>query len=124
VLLDPGWTHITYSPTLLLIVSSLYSLATIAVLVSARRLLVARVHASRALLPALFVVLSPLPIVFIAREHVPVLGSLPFLPHASFCFGNPGALHVIAFALPIISTLVALRIINGPARPVLSAARP
>jgi hypothetical protein len=116
VLLDPGWTHTTYSPTLLLVVSSLYSLAVIAALAGVRRILVAR---SQTLLPALLVILSPLPIVLIAREHVPVLGSLPLLPRASFCFGNPGALHVIALALPVISTLAALRIIHGRVRPVL-----
>jgi len=123
VLLDPGWTHTTYSPQLLLVGSCVYSLAIIAVLVAARRFLVASVHASRAFLPALLVVLSPLPMVVIAREHVPVLGSLPFLPHASFCFGVPGPLHVIALALPVVSTLVALRVIHSSARSALSAAQ-
>jgi hypothetical protein len=69
-------------------------------------------------------VLAPVPLVLVAREHVPVLGSLPFLPHPSFCFGAPGAAHLIAFVLPVIFTLVALRIDLGLTRRASPVPRP
>jgi hypothetical protein len=122
--LDPGWTHTTYCPSLLLVVSSVYSLVLVALLIGARRTLGQRLRANRSWLPVLLVVLSPVPVVLVAREHVPVLGSLPFLPHPSFCFGTPGAAHLIAFALPVISTLVALRIDLGFTRRAISVPRP
>jgi hypothetical protein len=104
-----AWSHTTYSPALLLIGSALYSLALLGFLLAARRPLAARIRTGQALLPAILVLFSPLPVLLVAREHLPLIGTLPLLPPSRFCFGDPGVGHVIAFALPVLTTLASLR---------------
>jgi hypothetical protein len=103
---DTGHIHVTYSPALLLAISAVLSLVVALVVALAlrfpgwRRGVVA------------FIVASPIPILLLAREHLPLLSWIPMASGFDFCFGEPGVLQVVSFLLPLavgFSTLAALR---------------
>jgi hypothetical protein len=106
--IEAGWTHNSYSSALLLGLSLAYSaLVAVAVWLFRRRPVVTHGAPRTSLLPAVLVLIAPAPILWLAREHLPVLGALPLLPRSSFCFGDPDLNHAIALALPVVAALVA-----------------
>jgi len=88
---EAGWSHTTYSPVLLFLAALLESLLVVFLITSVRRK-----TAGRAGKLLSVIVLSPLPLLFLARGHLPLLSSWG----ASFCFGELGLVHVISFLLP------------------------
>src|SRR5262249_4247627 len=85
--------HVTYSPVLLLAVSVALSLLVALVVV-----VLVRVPRHTAIIVAI-IFASPLPLLLLAREHLPVLSGSP-LPGVDFCFGDPGFLQLVSFVLP------------------------
>src|SRR5216684_2711228 len=96
---EAGWSHTTYSPVLLLLAGLLESLLVVFLITSVRRR-TAR-HVGKLLS---VIVLSPLPLLFLARGHLPLLSS----GAVRFCFGELGLVHVISFLLPPTVGLFAL----------------
>ena len=88
---EAGWTHTTYSPVLLLLAALFESLLVVILLTAVRR--GAPGHGAGLLA---VVVLSPLPLLFLARGHFPLISSWG----ATYCFGELGLLHAISFLLP------------------------
>jgi hypothetical protein len=87
-----GFTHHTFSPALLVLLS----------VVSA--LIVAGVARRRRRGALLIAVASSLMLVWIAGEHLPFISSIA---PQSLCFGAPGAAHWVAFALPLLALVLA-----------------
>ena len=81
---EAGWSHTTYSPFLFLLAALLESLL-VAFLITAMRRKTAG-HAGKLLS---VIVLSPLPLLFLARGHLPLLSSCQFLSWRA----RPGARH-------------------------------
>ncbi len=109
---DAPPTHVTYSPIVLLGVSVAVSLL-VALVVA---VLLRAPGRTRVIL--ITILASPLPLLLLAREHLPILSGSP-LPGVDFCFGEPGFLHLVSFLLPPfvgLLTLTALRARNAEAR--------
>jgi hypothetical protein len=87
-----GFTHHTFSPAILVLLS-VVAASMVAVLARRRR---------RAAL--VLAIASSLLLVWIAGAHLPFISSIA--PH-SFCFGSPGAAHLVAFALPLLALVMA-----------------
>jgi hypothetical protein len=106
-----SFTHVAYDPIVLVVASCFSSAVLLAVILAARPTISACAGLGRWVLLAGIVFRSPLPLLLVPRDHIPGLMSLPVIPPPSFCFGQRGLLHVVAFALPIATALVALRLV-------------
>ena len=110
---EAGHVHVTYSPVLLLAIAAAASLV-LALGVA----LALRSPAPRRGVVTL-IVASPIPILLLARQHLPILSAIPFPGRFDYCFGDPGVLDVVSFLLPPVVgflTLAALRRRHDEAR--------
>jgi len=98
---EPAAAHATYSPLVLLAVSLVLSIAIVVVVLAARN------RSKRGWLGFL-VALSPIPLLVLAHQHLPLVGEIVSPSFMNFCFGQPGFLHVASFLLPPLAGLLAI----------------
>jgi len=98
--LQIGWTHTTFSAHLLLAIASVIAIVVTRVAIvgsRTRSLWLGRIAAVAAILGTSFVVL-------LAGEHIPLVA---VVAPQTFCFGDIGLEHLVAFALPLIGLVTA-----------------
>src|SRR3954447_14010707 len=101
--------HVTYSSVVLLYLGVLDSTIVVALLLTARRLRRVSTASPRVpRWPLTAVLLSPLPLLWLAREHLPLVGLLPGFPPPRFCFGPPDTRHLVSFLMPLVAGLAAI----------------
>ncbi len=92
--MTPELSHSTFSPLALLLMS-VFSSASV-VLNARRRATIAAVATA---------IVSVMFLVFVAGAHIPWIQS--FAPR-TFCFGDIGAVHFVAFVLPLLALIVSV----------------